>query len=97
MFVRRETAGKQQRSCGGWCVCSASVAYEIRPEAFDAKQYFKEPKDAKRNDRYTHFAVAASKLALQDAGTGPLSACHLKHQAIPDTSLRVSILGVNGL
>lgn len=47
---------------------ACTVAYEIRSEAFDPKQYFKEPKDAKRNDRYTHFAVAASKLALQDAG-----------------------------
>ncbi|XP_026192078.1 uncharacterized protein LOC34623109 [Cyclospora cayetanensis] len=47
---------------------ACTVAYEIPSEAFDPKQYFREPKDAKRNDRYTHFAVAASKLALQDAG-----------------------------
>ncbi len=29
---------------------------------------FMDPKEARRNDRYTHFAVAASKLALTDAG-----------------------------
>lgn len=29
---------------------------------------FMDPKEARRNDRYTHFAVASSKLALQDAG-----------------------------
>jgi 3-oxoacyl-[acyl-carrier-protein] synthase II len=28
---------------------------------------FMDPKEARRNDRYTHFAVAASKLALSDA------------------------------
>ncbi|MGB0415866.1 MAG: beta-ketoacyl-ACP synthase II [Coraliomargarita sp.] len=28
---------------------------------------FMDPKEARRNDRYTHFAVASSKLALQDA------------------------------
>jgi 3-oxoacyl-[acyl-carrier-protein] synthase II len=28
---------------------------------------FMDPKEARRNDRYTHFAVAASKLALKDA------------------------------
>ncbi|KAL8273028.1 hypothetical protein Esti_003081 [Eimeria stiedai] len=48
---------------------ACTVAYEVSPEALDAKQYFREPKDAKRNDRYTHFAVAASKLALEDAGS----------------------------
>lgn len=52
---------------------ACNVAYEIPPDAFEAKQYFNEPKDAKRNDRYTHFAVAASKLALQDAGLGSVA------------------------
>ena len=32
---------------------------------------FMDPKEAKRNDRYTQFAVAASKLALKDAGVDP--------------------------
>ncbi|WPJ94931.1 beta-ketoacyl-ACP synthase II [Coraliomargarita algicola] len=34
---------------------------------FQAGQYM-DPKEARRNDRYTQFAVAASRLALKDAG-----------------------------
>jgi len=34
---------------------------------FDSGQYM-DPKEARRNDRYTQFAVAASRLALKDAG-----------------------------
>lgn len=34
---------------------------------FDAGAYM-DPKEARRNDRYTQFAVAASRLALKDAG-----------------------------
>ena len=34
---------------------------------FDATKYM-DPKEVKRSDRYTHFAVAAAKLAMQDAG-----------------------------
>ena len=34
---------------------------------FDVAQYM-DPKEARRNDRYTQFAVAASRLALKDAG-----------------------------
>lgn len=33
---------------------------------FDPGEYM-DPKEARRNDRYTHFAVAASKLAVQDS------------------------------
>ncbi|CDJ42930.1 3-oxoacyl-[acyl-carrier-protein] synthase, related [Eimeria tenella] len=51
---------------------ASQVAYEISSDAFDPKQYFREPKDAKRNDRYTQFAVAASKFAMEDAGLGSL-------------------------
>jgi 3-oxoacyl-[acyl-carrier-protein] synthase II len=32
---------------------------------------FMDPKEAKRNDRYTQFAVATAKLALEDAGIDP--------------------------
>mmetsp|Transcript_21187 Transcript_21187/g.54711 ORF Transcript_21187/g.54711 Transcript_21187/m.54711 type:complete len:463 (+) Transcript_21187:367-1755(+) len=34
---------------------------------FVAADYFTNPKSAKSNDRYTHFAVAAARLALDDA------------------------------
>ena len=40
------------------------VAAECRD--FDATKYM-DPKEAKRSDRYTHFAVAAAKLAMRDA------------------------------
>ena len=43
----------------------SKVGSEVRD--FDAGE-FMDPKEARRNDRYTHFAVAASKLALQDGG-----------------------------
>ena len=39
------------------------VASEVNN--FDPTQ-FMNPKEVKRNDRYTHFAVAASKLAIDD-------------------------------
>ncbi len=41
------------------------VAAECK--GFDATKYM-DPKEVKRSDRYTHFALAASKLAMQDAG-----------------------------
>jgi 3-oxoacyl-[acyl-carrier-protein] synthase II len=37
---------------------------------FDAGQYM-DPKEARRNDRYTQFAVASSRLALKDADMDP--------------------------
>lgn len=37
---------------------------------FEAGDYM-DPKEARRNDRYTHFAVASSKLALSDGGLDP--------------------------
>ena len=37
---------------------------------FDPLDHFTNPKNAKSNDRFTHFAVAASRLAMKDAGLG---------------------------
>lgn len=42
------------------------IAGEIKQ--FDGAQYFKNPKDARRNDRYCQLGVAAAKLAVQDSG-----------------------------
>jgi 3-oxoacyl-[acyl-carrier-protein] synthase II len=42
------------------------IAGEVRE--FDPKPYFKNPKDIRRSDRYTHLAMAAAKLALEDSG-----------------------------
>ncbi len=47
---------------------------------FDPKQYFRSKKSIKTNDRATHFAVAASRMALDDAGTfGKLPLFLLSH------------------
>lgn len=35
---------------------------------FDASKFFKNPKSVKRTDRFTQFAIAASRMALDDAG-----------------------------
>eukprot|EP00923_Selenidium_pygospionis_P041558 GHVN01072045.1.p1 GENE.GHVN01072045.1~~GHVN01072045.1.p1 ORF type:complete len:493 (+),score=49.66 GHVN01072045.1:46-1524(+) len=47
---------------------ACQLACQVSDEQFNAKDWFKEPKDVKRNDRYSHFALAASKMALDDAG-----------------------------
>ncbi len=44
---------------------NCQVAAECRD--FNAAKYM-DPKEAKRSDRYTHFAVAAAKLAVRDSG-----------------------------
>src|SRR4029079_5458503 len=35
---------------------------------FDPKQFFKNPKDVRRTDRFTHLAMAAAKMAAVDSG-----------------------------
>mgnify|MGYP002632390756 CR=1 FL=1 len=47
-------------------IYECKIAGEV--EGFSPAQYFKNPKSAKRTDRFTQFAVAASKMALDDAG-----------------------------
>ncbi|MFT3991310.1 MAG: beta-ketoacyl-ACP synthase II [Luteolibacter sp.] len=42
------------------------IAGEVKD--FNADGYFNVPKDARRADRYVQFAVAASKMALEDSG-----------------------------
>jgi hypothetical protein len=49
---------------------------------FDAKDWFINPKNIKSNDRYTHFAVAAARQALQDAGLGDTPATLIEPQKI---------------
>jgi 3-oxoacyl-[acyl-carrier-protein] synthase II len=46
------------------------IASEVPDEMFVATDHFANPKNAKSNDRYTHFAVAAARQALKDAGVG---------------------------
>jgi len=47
-----------------------SIASEVPDEMFIANDHFHNPKNARSNDRYTHFAVAAARQALKDAGLG---------------------------
>src|SRR4029078_7570905 len=35
---------------------------------FDPKLFFKNPKDVRRTDRFTHLAMAAAKMAVADSG-----------------------------
>jgi 3-oxoacyl-[acyl-carrier-protein] synthase II len=42
------------------------IAGEVRN--FEPKSVFNNPKDARRTDRYTHLAMAAAKMAMQDSG-----------------------------
>jgi 3-oxoacyl-[acyl-carrier-protein] synthase II len=42
------------------------IAGEVKD--FSPDQYFRVPKDSRRSDRYVQFAVAASKMAMEDSG-----------------------------
>ena len=42
------------------------IAGEVR--GFEPKDYFKNPKDIRRTDRYAHLAMAAAKMAMKDSG-----------------------------
>src|ERR1051325_2772937 len=42
------------------------IAGEVRD--FDPKLYFRNPKDVRRSDRFTHLAMAAAKMAIENSG-----------------------------
>ncbi len=44
----------------------AKIAGEVKD--FDPAPFFKNPKDARRVDRFLHFAVAAASMAIEDSG-----------------------------
>jgi 3-oxoacyl-[acyl-carrier-protein] synthase II len=46
------------------------IASEVPEDMFVAADHFINPKNARSNDRFTHFAVAAARQALKDAGLG---------------------------
>lgn len=46
------------------------IGSEVPADMFDEKDFFVNPKNAKSNDRYTHFAVAAARQALKDGNVG---------------------------
>eukprot|EP00586_Coscinodiscus_wailesii_P011131 CAMPEP_0172497506 /NCGR_PEP_ID=MMETSP1066-20121228/100915_1 /TAXON_ID=671091 /ORGANISM="Coscinodiscus wailesii, Strain CCMP2513" /LENGTH=244 /DNA_ID=CAMNT_0013270327 /DNA_START=347 /DNA_END=1078 /DNA_ORIENTATION=+ len=47
-----------------------SIASEVPDELFNPADYFFNAKNIRTNDRFTHFAVAAAREALKDAGVG---------------------------
>lgn len=47
-----------------------TIGSEVPDEMFNPKDWFTNVKNVKSNDRFTHFAVAAARQALQDAGLG---------------------------
>lgn len=49
---------------------TCNIASEVPDEMFDPNDHFVNFKNVKSNDRFTHFAVAAARLALKDAGLG---------------------------
>jgi 3-oxoacyl-[acyl-carrier-protein] synthase II len=46
------------------------IGSEVPESMFVPEDYFVNPKNAKSNDRFTHFAVAAARLAMKDAKLG---------------------------
>lgn len=46
------------------------IGSEVPDDMFQATDFFENAKNVKSNDRYTHFAVAAARMALKDAGVG---------------------------
>ena len=46
------------------------IGSEVPDDMFKPNDHFVNPKNAKSNDRFTHFAVAAARLALKDADLG---------------------------
>lgn len=47
-----------------------SIASEVPDAMFDPVDHFHNPKNVRTNDRFTHLAVAAARLALKDAKMG---------------------------
>jgi len=46
------------------------IGSEVPDDLFDPEEYFNNPKNIRSNDRFTHFAVAAARMALKDAEVG---------------------------
>jgi len=73
VFWQRLTGGVSgigRITCFDTTHCECQVGAEVTD--FDPEE-FMDPKEARRNDRFTHFAVAAAKKALVDASLGRLS------------------------
>jgi 3-oxoacyl-[acyl-carrier-protein] synthase II len=61
--------GISHYTCFDSVVHDCKIAGEVKD--FDPTPYYKTPKSARRTDRFTQFAVAAAKFALEDGGLDP--------------------------
>lgn len=64
----KSSIGQVQRFDASKMPCT--IGSEVPDEMFDPKDFFVNKKNIKSNDRFTHFAVAAARQALQDGGLG---------------------------
>ncbi len=64
----KSSLGKVTRFDASAYTCQ--IGSEVPDDMFDPNDFFENPKNAKSNDRYTHFAVAAARQALKDANVG---------------------------
>ena len=64
----KSSLGRVQRFDPSAYTCQ--IGSEVPDSMFDPKDFFVNSKNIRSNDRYTHFAVAAARLALKDADMG---------------------------
>lgn len=64
----KSSLGKVTRFDASKMTCQ--IASEVPDEIFKVEEYFTNPKNIRSNDRFTHFGVAAARMALKDAGIG---------------------------
>nr|UAD82339.1 3-oxoacyl-[acyl-carrier-protein] synthase 2 [Chaetoceros muellerii] len=64
----KSSIGKVTRFDASAYTCQ--IGSEVPDHMFDPNNFFINPKNVKSNDRFTHFAVAAARLALKDAKMG---------------------------
>ena len=64
----KSSLGKVTRFDASKYTCQ--IGSEVPDEMFNPSDFFTNPKNIRSNDRYTHFAVAAARQALKDAGVG---------------------------
>ena len=58
-------------------LCGPAPDGERRVNDFDPTPYFDNPKEVRRSDRCTQFAIAASNMALEQAGSLTADPCLL--------------------
>ena len=64
----KSSLGRVQRFDPSAYTCQ--IGSEVPDSMFDPTDFFVNSKNIRSNDRYTHFAVAAARLALKDANMG---------------------------